>query len=44
VGYSNIHISKEGVQIMTLVTGLIIVGIVAGFIGLVTIKDVMSQA
>ena len=29
---------------MTLVTGLIIVGIVAGFIGLVTIKDAMSQA
>ena len=36
--------SKEGVQTMTLMTGLLIVGVVAGFIGLVTIKDVLKQA
>jgi len=29
---------------MTLMTGLLIVGVVAGFIGLVTLKDAMKQA
>ncbi len=29
---------------MTLVTGMMIAGVVAGFIALVTIKDVLKQA
>lgn len=28
---------------MTLMTGILIAGVVAGFIGLVTIKDVLKQ-